>query len=540
MKFSLIFFALLLSFQIHSSFAQEKAPANWFNLDPATDNINGVSTDKTYNTLLKGKNSQTVIVAVIDSGVDYMHEDLKDIMWINPGEIAGNGIDDDKNGYVDDIHGWNFIGGKNGTHVEFDTYEITRLYAKYTKEFEGINPEDLSRKKKKRYQEYLKIKADFEKEKEKVEKQLPNVKVLTTAANKLKEHFKKDDLTIDDLENIQTDNTAVKRSAQMIKAVLKQGLSMNDLYGYLDYINNSMNYGYNPDYNPRNIVGDDYADVSEKFYGNGDVKGPDAGHGTHVAGIIGAIRDNDLGMSGIANNVRIMAIRTVPNGDERDKDVANAIIYAVDNGASVINMSFGKDYATHKKAVDKAVKYAKKKDVLLVHGSGNDSANTDEVLGYPNDTYKKRGWFCPKKAKNWLEVGANSWEKGEMMVADFSNYSKTNVDVFAPGVDIYSTVPEGKYENNSGTSMASPVVAGIAALIRSYYPSLSAVQVKEAIMQSCVPLNQEVIVPGTTEDKMLFKDLCVTGGVVNAYNAIKIASQMKGKKKVRKPNIAMP
>jgi cell wall-associated protease len=291
-------------------------------------------------------------------------------------------------------------------------------------------------------------------------------------------------------------------------------------------------YQYNPEFNPRaDIIKDNYADSYEKNYGNADIKGPDALHGTHVAGIIGAVRNNNLGMKGVADNVRIMGVRAVPDGDERDKDVANAIIYAVDNGATVINMSFGKSYAWDKEAVDRAVKYAQSKDVLLIHAAGNDAKSNDEgENNFPNARFKKHGWFSPKRAKNWIEVGALSWKKNEDAVADFSNYGQNNVDVFAPGVDIYSTLPESKYKNLSGTSMASPVCAGVAAVIRSYFPELTAEQVKECIEKSVVKQSYKVKKPGS-EEKVPFSSLSRTGGVVNVYSAVKLAGEMKGKKK---------
>jgi cell wall-associated protease len=262
------------------------------------------------------------------------------------------------------------------------------------------------------------------------------------------------------------------------------------------------------------------------------VKGPEAMHGTHVAGIIGAVRTNNKGMKGVADNVRIMGVRCVPDGDERDKDVANSIIYAVDNGAQVINMSFGKSFSWDKAAVDKAVKYAQSKDVLLVHAAGNDSKDNDNKANsnFPKANFEKAGWFSPKKAKNWIEVGALSWKKDDDAVATFSNYGQGNVDLFAPGVDIYSTTPDGKYRNLSGTSMASPVTAGVAAVIRSYYPELTAEQVKECLEKSVVKQNYKVKKPGS-EDKVPFSSLSRTGGVVNVYEAVKLAGQMKGKKK---------
>ena len=261
-----------------------------------------------------------------------------------------------------------------------------------------------------------------------------------------------------------------------------------------------------------------------------------------MAGIIAAVRDNDLGIKGVANNVRIMSVRAVPDGDERDKDVANAIIYAVDNGASIINMSFGKGFSWDKEVVDKAVKYAAKKDVLLVHAAGNSSQNTDEEDNFPNDRYEKRGWFRKKMAKNWLEIGALSWKPGENAVASFSNYAKGNVDLFAPGHQINSTTPDQNYQSLSGTSMAAPVTAGVAAVLRSYFPSLTAEQVKEIMMTTVTPVTQKVKKPGHKDGDALveFSSLSKSGGVVNAYLAVKKAMTVKGKKKVKSLPTARP
>ncbi len=525
-----------LCFMLTALNAQDSSPENWFNLDASNDKVQGVSTERTYQTLLKGKTSSTVIVAVIDSGVDPDHEDLKDIMWVNADEIPGNGIDDDKNGYVDDIHGWNFIGGKNG-NVDHDTYELTRLYAKYKKMYEGKDEASLSGKEKKEYAKYLSYKKKIDEKRDEIGKQSAGVMMFKEALNKVKKIVGKDDLTDDDINNFESDDEEATQAVQMIKGVMNRGSSVADLQKEIDgassYFESSLNYSYNPDFNPRDIVGDNYNDVYEKGYGNNDVQGPDAGHGTHVAGIIAAVRDNDTGIKGVADNVRIMSVRAVPNGDERDKDVANAIIYAVDNGASIINMSFGKGYSWNKTAVDKAVKYAAKKDVLLVHAAGNSAQNNDNTDNFPNDKYKKAGLFKSKVAKNWMEIGALSWKKGNDMPATFSNYGGANVDVFAPGVDIKSTTPDQGYEKFSGTSMAAPVTAGVAAMLRSYFPALSARQVKAIIMSTVTPVGNKVNKPGS-KSEVNFKELCVTGGVVNAYKAVQLAMKTKGKKKVSK------
>jgi subtilisin family serine protease len=292
----------------------------------------------------------------------------------------------------------------------------------------------------------------------------------------------------------------------------------------LEYYSEKVKFHYNPDYNPRYIVADNYDDQYEMYYGNNDVKGPDSGHGTHVAGIIAAKRNNGTGMNGIADNARIMSIRVVPNGDERDKDVANGIRYAADNGASIINMSFGKNYKWNKEVVDKAVKYAQKKGVLLIHAAGNNSENNDEIVHYPSDKYEKSGFLGKKYAKNWIEVGASSYTNDSSFVAGFSNYGKMDVDVFAPGVSIYSTIPGNKYASFNGTSMATPVVAGVAAVLKSYFPGLSASEIKEIILESAVKKDLTVYRPGDDKE-VKFSELSVTGAQANLYNAVSLAIQ---------------
>ena len=510
-------------------------PENWQHLDKMKDGYFGVSANKMYSDVLSGKKSETVVVAVIDGGVDWQHEDLKDVMWNNPGEIPGNNIDDDKNGYVDDVHGWNFIGGKNG-NVGKDQLEITRLVANYNKKFKNVDATKLSGKEKKEYDRYKVLEETVNKQQSEAAASLQLYRGILESVVALEKQFGKDEVTLDDIENFKSDDPKLTRAAQVMKGMLAEGATSKDIkdqiQGGIDYFSAQAEFQYDVNFDGRSVVGDNYANSYERNYGNNDVKGPDASHGTHVAGIIAASRGNSLGMDGIANNVKIMAIRCVPDGDERDKDVANAIIYAVDNGATVINMSFGKGYSWDKEVVDKAVKYAMKNDVLLVHAAGNSHQNNDNTDNFPNDKFQKKGLFSPKKAKNWIEVGALSWQNGEDMAATFSNYGKENVDLFAPGVDIYSTTPEGNYARFDGTSMASPVVAGVAAAIRSYYPDLSAEQVKDVLMSSTtMSANAKVKVPGDDENIVPFTNLCITGGVANAYEAAKKAEKVKGKRK---------
>ncbi|MCF8236590.1 MAG: S8 family peptidase [Saprospiraceae bacterium] len=509
-----------------------KAPTNWFNLDWKQDGVPGVSSERAYQTLLKGKTATPIIVAVVDGGVDPMHEDLDDVMWVNPGEIPANGIDDDKNGYIDDIYGWNFIGNPNGENVGSDALEVTRLYAHYDKKYKNVNPSTLSKKERKEYDYYTNLGTTVNEAREGAEKNLAYYRELKQTFLEsealLKKHLGTQTLTMDQLNGIKSEDEKVVNAVNVVGKLLEKGLDASYFDGALDYFEGQTKY-YDPSFDPRDIVGDNYADSRESDYGNSDIKGPDAFHGTHVAGIIGAERNNDLGIKGVSEHALIMGVRVVPDGDERDKDVANGIRYAVDNGASVINMSFGKSYKWDKKVVDDAVKYAEKHDVLLVHAAGNDGSNTDIANNFPTDKYERHGWFSRKKAKNWIEVGALNWQDGDKLAAPFSNYGKNNVDLFAPGMAIHSTTPDNGYKDAQGTSMASPVVAGVAALIRAYYPDLTAVQVKEILMESVVPINHQVIKPGT-KDMANFSDLSVSGGVVNVYSALELASKTKGKK----------
>ena len=542
------FLTLVLATACYVSMSAQ-APDDWYHQDPA-DGYNGVSVDKTYNTLLKGRASQTVVVAIIDSGMDIEHEDLADNMWVNPGEIPDNGIDDDNNGYIDDIHGWNFIGGRDGSHVGGDNLEVTRQYAIYRGKFEKVsNPATLNKKDKEMYEKFLVYKEEVEKARKRATSRIARMDSIGTELNlsidAAATSIGSDTITADGVNGIEAgDDPKLAMAKRVLPQFLGEPMTVAEVKGALKealdgdkaYWNSQLEYHYNPDLNTREIVGDDYANSRELDYGNNDVEGPDPLHGTHVGGIVGAVRNNDIGVQGVADNVKLMSIRTVPDGDERDKDVAAAIRYAVDNGASIINMSFGKGFSHDKDVVDEAVKYAKKKDVLLVHAAGNSAQDNDTTGNFPNDKYDKRdGWWIfkkDKKAKNWIEVGALNFEKGENLSATFSNYGAENVDIFAPGVQIYNTLPDNKYRKLQGTSMAAPVVAGVAAVLRSYFPTLTAEQVKSIIMGSSIKQSDIVKKPGTDE-MVPFSELSVSGGIINMYNAVQMAMKTKGKKKVK-------
>lgn len=518
--------------------AQDSPPDNWFNLDPSADQVAGVGTERIYKELLKDRKGETVVVAIIDSGVDPEHEDLKDVMWVNTGEIPNNGKDDDGNGYADDVHGWNFIGGPDG-NVSADQLEVTRLVKIYGDQFAKLDTNNLSKKERAKFEEYKEMKDVVDSKRAKAAQSLEFYTGILSSLKKVQAEIGKDVIKKDDLLEFKSDDEALTGMAQNMARNFGPETTLDEFLeqveGGIKYFSSQAEAMYNPDFDGRSIVGDNYFDSSERFYGNNDVKGPDASHGTHVAGIVAASRNNGLGMNGVADNVKIMSVRAVPDGDERDKDVANAIRYAVDNGASVINMSFGKGYSWDKKVVDDAVKYAAKKDVLLVHAAGNSAENTDVANNFPLDAYERKGFFKFLKKKtpnNWLEIGALSWKKDADAVATFSNYGKTNVDIFSPGVDIYSTTPDGGYDSFSGTSMASPVTAGVAALIRGYFPELKASEIKEIILMSGTSMGSKMVkLPGAEDGDELvrFDTLSQTGKILNAYNAVRLAQKRTGK-----------
>jgi subtilisin family serine protease len=486
----------------------DEPPKNWHLLDETADKMPGISAERAMKELLAGKQPQrTVLVAIIDSGLDTAHVDLR-------ANLAAN-------------RGWDFIGGRDGRDVWHDTFEVTREYVKCTGG--GSAPAPSPTRTTAEKERCDAIAADYEQQRAETREQLDRIReyrtALTAAIPVLKARLGSDSLSLSRVRAILPDRPELEQARRVYVQLASNGITLSVLDETEKQLKYQQEFALNPSYDPRPIVGDNYADLTERNYGNKDVMGPDAKHGTHVAGIIGAVRGNGVGVDGIAPAVRLMSVRTVPDGDERDKDVANAIRYAADNGAQIISMSFGKGYSPYKSAVDDAVKYADAKGVLMIHAAGNDGADLGKKKNFPSPNYLSGG-----RPQNWIEVGASSWKGGDELAASFSNYSRDLVDLFAPGVDIYSSVPGNEYERDSGTSMAAPVVSGVAALLMSYYPSLTAADVKRILLGSVMrPSRQTVQRPG---DHMPvdFSSLSATGGIVNAYNAVKLAEQLSGPK----------
>ena len=544
-RISLIVIGSTLFFNIVSAqTAVKDVPHGWHLMNKQKDGYYGIDVEKAYTELLKGKKSVPVIVAVIDSGIDTTHEDLKKNLWQNPKEIPGNGIDDDNNGYIDDVHGWNFLGGKDGRNVNKDSYEAARVYYKLKKKYGNQIPADstLTPEQQEEIRLFTIVKARIEGDAKEASLNVMFLKNIVEkmpwADSVLQAAIKKSEYNGDDLAQFKPNSTDESKAKSTLSALFL-GFQANELSNkkLLELTNDF--YGgekskaeaalQEPKDYRSEIVKDNYDDINDRFYGNNDIMAGTPMHGTHVSGIIGAARDNGIGMNGVADNVRIMTLRAVPDGDEHDKDIANAIRYAVDNGARVVNMSFGKSISPEKKWVDDAVKYAELKGVLLVHAAGNDAKDVDIHDNFPNPYYHND---TSAKAANWLTVGASGDPAAGGITASFSNYGRHGVDVFAPGVKIYSTLPGGnEYGNLQGTSMASPVVAGMAALIMSYFPDLTAQQVKSIIEQSSTKLPDiKVSKPGTDEVVHL-SELSTTGGIINAYAAVKLAEKISSEKK---------
>lgn len=499
---------------------------NWHNLSPEVDEIPGVACYQAYKELIKEEAKRKIIVAVIDSGVDIEHEDLQGKIWVNTDEIPDNGIDDDQNGYVDDIHGWNYLGNAEGKHVGYESLEMTRIIRDYNDQFKDVeDPSTLAPEERRMYRMYKRAVKDhksmtknFKTQKNQMSQLLYqyelSIKLLGIGMDKK-------DFTDEDLAAFRPEDQRLKECKNLVESIHAVSGGIEQIREAEKELTIYVDYHLNTEFNGRELIGDNLDDITDIGYGNNDVRGVEADHGTFVASLIAANRNNGIGIDGIASSVEIMALRAVPKGDEYDKDIALAVRYAVDNGANIINMSFGKDFSPNKKWVDDAMKYAAEHNVLLVHGSGNDAKDNDVGNNFPNDR-------CGKECliETWLEVGANSKENGKALCGSFSNYGQNTVDIFAPGVQVIGCIPDNKYAMLDGTSFASPIAAGVAALVWSHYPDMTAVQLKELLMETSTNYKKVKVQRPTNLDKkkkVKFKTLSVSGGVINAFKALEEA-----------------
>jgi cell wall-associated protease len=498
----------------------------WYLKDLMTDGIPGISLDSAL-WLVRDKQPVPVIVAVIDAGVDIEHPELCNQLWINPREVAADGIDNDRNGYVDDVYGWNFLGTESGLIVKGENLEVTRLYKQYSDRFGNRKASEIKRSEREEYQLYQRIKIDYEAQLNEAVKKIALymgfketlVKNLKTV-NKL---LKGQELNAENLAKLEPKSPKKLEAVNMIREwYIVKGFTPEKVDSWIENEKNTINVKLNVNNNQRLIVGDDLSDMSDSLYGNNNYSGETAGHGTSVAGVIASEAGNSAGIQGICRSARIMTIRVVPGGDEHDKDVALAIRYAVNHGAQVINCSFGKDYSPYKWMVDSAIRYAEAHGVLVVHAAGNDSRNIDDIDNYPSKSDLDGRYFS-----NMINIGASTSITGSKLVAGFSNYGRKEVDLFAPGADILSLRPDSAYEKGSGTSLAAPVVSGVAALLLSYYPDLTPQDIISILLESSYKPDPylKVIIPGQDTEKIPFRDMSVSGGIVNAHSALKMAAK---------------
>lgn len=537
------FYAGFATIAAQTATPNDKDQKTWYHKDYATTKVYGVNTENAYKFLeSKGLKPKTVVVGVLDSGVEVDHPGLAKNMWKNPNEVPNNGKDDDGNGYVDDIFGWNFLGGKNAD-IDVDNMEVTRVVKKYQSLFEGPDSAKNKENQAKMPEEfamYMKSKEVFTKKSQEAKQ---NVQLYTMIKNSIPDMVKllgDKTLTKQNLSTIKPSTQQEAMAMQVLAQVSNDpqvvGKSAAEVKTYmdaqmkeaLDYFTPQAEKGYNLDFDPRKeIVGDNYDDYSEKNYGNNHYEGPDAKHGTHVAGIIAGLPNGSEPQYGVASRVaKIMTVRAVPDGDERDKDVANAIRYAVDNGAKILNMSFGKPVSPGKNVVWDAFKYAESKGVLLVKAAGNENEDIAEHQYFPTN-FKSTTDEKPF-VNNMIVVGSNT-NDANALKSSFSNYNKKMVDVFAPGSEIYSTVPDGKYEYLQGTSMASPVVAGASAVLLAYMPNLKPEQIIESLVNTT-----------NASTNNGFENLSRSGGVIDVAKAAEYAYKNFYKAEVPKKSTKKP
>ena len=429
---------------------------------------------------MKNKKGATVIVAVIDSGIDTAQEDLSSVLWTDP-----------ENG----SHGRNYIAVEKGKEDFIGMLANTKDEREYRKTLEDYNLHV------NRLETFM---GQLRESKKILEKKIKNIGKERPSASDLKQY--------------QPRNEDEQRIIDLVMDRLPwyQGFGRLRFYE-VDHLLNLGQYHLEHGLNKEPLFEDSTgiainADVSDDA--SGLVADPvvPSGHGTHASGIIAAMRNNARGINGIADHARIMMLKLFSNIREmRDEDLATALRFAVDHGAQVISMSFGKTFSLHKEAVDKAVRYAMSRNVLIVHSAGNNGMDLDVDS---NSFFPSPKYLDGSIAPAWITVGASGYRDDSTLAAPFSNYGHKTVDVFAPGVQITSTSPHSRSASWDGTSWAGPVVAGLAALIWSYYPLLTAVQVKEIIMRTVVK-------------KEALKNKCIGGGVVNAFDALQLAADYK-------------
>ena len=531
-----------------SLFAWGQDAKFWHWKDLEKEGVHGVSLFKAQQLLIESKLKPTpIVIAILDGGIDTNHHQIRPLLWNNPKEIPGNQIDDDKNGYIDDIHGWNFLGNATGQNVDKASDEKSRIYHRYKNEFkqEELDSVNWDAKKKSTYTSWRQAAAEIVFTEEDADN-LAFIKMAKNAVVKmgfiLIREMEDSNFTAEKLETYQPiGKITADTKISYLRTLQALGIDrMNGHQSIVDDLNEyiagkekaAISLETPPEDIRKLIIKDRYEDLKDQYYGNNNITGPNAKHGTHVAGLAAGIIDTIFTKSNFNNPIKLMGVRVVPDGDEYDKDIALGIRYAVNNGAKIINMSFGKSFSPEQAWVDSAIRYAASKDVLIIHSAGNESYDLNNKTVYPSPYSSSFN----NKASNMITVGASSDPIiAESLLTDFSNYGNQIVDLFSPGNKIYSSLPNQTYGFTNGTSMSAPILSHIAAIVRAYFPKLSAIEVKAILLQSCwKPEDENSIFPIPQKDQSKkLKELSAEGGIINAalciQNAIKFQSN-KNKK----------
>ncbi|WP_394757901.1 S8 family serine peptidase, partial [Flavobacterium sp.] len=362
-----------------------------------------------------------------------------------------------------------------------------------------------------------------------------NLSNYRTGQKIFEESFSKKNFRLEEFDSLykkNSGNNELKKSIWFLRNMYRLGKNLEVLKIDSLKIEEELKFTYNESFYDRIVLGDNELDLKDIHYGSNDMwsKSKKHYHGTIVAGILAANRVNKKGVKGFSDQIKIMAIKTTPNGgSENDKDVALGIRYAVDNGAKIINMSFGKTSCLHPEWIKEAILYAETHDVIVIAGAGNNSWDNDINTFYPIDYDEQTGKeYC----SNFIKVGGTTLDGNKYFLLPSTNYGNKTVDIFAPGYFLKTTDPNVGYSYRDGTSMASPIVSGVAALVRSYYPKLTASQVKQIILESGVAYDLNVQVPGEKDGVLKpFREMSKSGKVVNAYNALLMAAEFSKKKK---------
>ncbi len=526
---------------VTAAFAKKQAltdeeKKDWHFKDIYTDSVPGISLYKAHD-FIKNKKKEEIIVAVIDLEVNINHKDLKNRTWVNTNEIPNNGIDDDNNGYIDDIHGWNFLGTTEKDSVLYQHSESLRIVEKYRKAFEGKQLSIIDSNQIANFKLYRKAQSFYESKYKEAKENAAYFRGFKQRYLKLIDTmyvlFKTKEFSIAQLDSLKEKSTdsIILNKIGSTRYCVENGIDEKWVNKVIKLHSNRETKIYNSKHKDR-LTKDDPFNITDTNYGNNNVRGTrKMSHGTKVAGLIAATRNNDYGIDGINDQAKIMSVIVSANGNEYDKDIALGIRYAVDNGAKIINLSIGKEFSMNEEWITEAIKYAELKDVLLISSAGNESINLDnsDAFYYPSDMDKNKNEI----SNNFIVVGSSNYTKE--IVSNFSNYGQTTVDIFAPGEDM-KVITRKSYTIDSGTSLSCAVVSGIASLIRSYYPNLSARKVKEIILKSGLSVDADVYLPlpegqKRNPNKVPFSSLSKSGKIVNAYNALLMAEEVSMKKK---------